>query len=804
MKNIQFIIVLLFFGSQIVYSQNNTRISGIIKDIETGEVLIGTTIIDNSTFKGTITDNNGYFSLIVSLPCTLQISYVGYVLKTLNISNLSDIVFFDIRLEPSIFLNVVVIKPQPSQNSNISKLSIKDMEQFPMLGGKLDVGRAMQILPGISSQREGSSTILVRGGDPGQNMYLFDNTPVLYVNHLAGFFSVFNPDIINNIEVYKGDFPPKYGGKISSYVDITQKEGNTSEFKGSLSSGLTDFSLSLEGPTKLRNSSFIFTARKTAVDLYLLMASSLAEGNSSKFFYGFHDLNGKFTWKPNNKNTLSYNFYYGDDYLKFWRKPDTNVKEIKNHHSSYLWGNIMNSVNWKTNLNSKLFISTNASYSRYRVKDINRYEMLEEENYKKHYYKYLSSVDDFSIRSTLNYSILNNWRTFVGVESSLKNYLPVSIKMNNNLPEGNRYLINEHNLHANNEVLIKNFSKINIGCRLLYFNSHDYKNLVIEPRLNLTFIFLKNHNIKASYSKVTQNNHLIFSSGNFLLNEVWIPATEKFIPARAKHYTLGWEGSFAKNSQQSSIVFYYKEMSGLLTYKEGYTNLKGDENWMSKIESNGIGNSYGMEIFTKKTFNNVNVLIAYTLSKTTRNFPNINQNNEYLYEFDRPHDFSISINFKFSEKLNFNIFWTFQTGLPYTPVIGKQYTPYYEPNSSGEVFFIETLIYGDRNSERMKNYHRLDIGLNYEYVNKKNRKAIWSFSIYNAYNRKNPYYYYYNVNETAEIHQIWQGSEILPLKLYQMTLFPIIPSFSYKVFFDKTNYPKLKKINLKKWLYYEK
>ncbi len=794
MKRITIILLCLIFLIQLVKSQNEIKISGFVKDFKSGEVMIGATIFDSINKTGTYTDNNGYFTLSVKPPCVIRIAYLGYTSFDTIINSTSNL-FLNIHLKQNLSLEEVVVTGHTIINANINTLKIKELGNLPSLGGKIDIGRVLQNLPGIKGQKEGSSTFLVRGGDPGQNMYLFDNVPILYVNHLAGFFSVFNPDIINNIEVYKGDFPPKFGGKISSYVDITQKEGNNSEYKGNFSIGLTDFAFTIEGPTKLKNSSFIITARKTLIDALLFSVSS-TPSNNSYILYGFHDINGKYTWKPDNKNTMSYNLYYGDDYLHFWKKKNINDKEIDKHHSSYIWGNLMNSVQWKSIFNSKTYFILGISHTSYRTKDVVKYNILQEANTTKYNYKFLSSVDDISIRSLLKYDLLKFWNLHIGIETSFKNYLPMYSEINHVVKQNQESWISELCFHLNNEIKIKKIATINLGARITYYKNDIYQNFTFEPRTNLKINFTKNQNLFVAYSRTSQNNHLLFSTASLLQNEIWFPANGDFIPSIANHYSVGWEGTFFNNKQQSSIVIYYKDMSNLCAYKEGYSILKGDLNWMSKIEKNGTGISYGIEVFTKINIGKIDGTISYTYSKTTRKFENINYGKVFIFEFDRPHDFSISINYKISNQINCSLFWTFQTGLPYTPVVGKQL-------SITEDGFIQTLIYGDKNSERLKNYHRLDVSLNYTYINKRDRKTIWSFSLYNSYNRKNPYYYYYNVNATSEIYLNIDGVNGLPLKLYQISYFPIIPSFSYRVFFDKTNYPKLKNINIKKWLYYE-
>ncbi|MBP1672265.1 MAG: hypothetical protein H6Q25_80 [Bacteroidetes bacterium] len=798
MKRTLFIFIFLL-SVNLLFSQNSIQINGVVKDIRSGEVLIGATILDSINKMGTYTDNNGYFSLVVQIPCTLKFSYLGYTtIDTIILPKSKN--YFTIYLEQSLKLNEYEITAKPINQANKSTLLINEIENIPSLGGKVDIGRALQTLPGISGPKEGSSTLLIRGGDPGQNMYLFDNVPVLYVNHLAGFFSVFNPDIINSIDVYKGDFPAKFGGKISSFIDITQKEGNNKELNGNYSIGLTDLSFAIEGPISKYKSSFIITARKTLIEPLLLLATS-TEGNSVYMLYGFHDINGKYTWKPNDKNVISYNLYYGDDYLNFRKKNDGYNNDIINHNSTHIWGNVLSSVQWKSIVSPKLFLILGASYTKYRAKD-NVYYTIRQDTDKVNYnLKFISSVDDFSSRIHIKYDATGFWNLYFGIESCLKKYVPIYMELNNNESSKQIDFIGENVIFLNNEIKIKKLLLFNIGARLTSFINNKYYNFSLEPRVNIKLNLSKNHTFFIAYSKTTQNNHLLLSGASIIQNEIWFPADNNFKPSSANHYSIGWEGVFFNNRQQSSILFYYKDMQNLCSYKEGYSIIKGDDYWLSKIEKNGVGKSVGIEFYTKLKFKKIQTSVSYTYSKTTRQYEHINNGKVYAFDFDRPHDFSITLFYQISSKIQLNLYWTFQTGLPYTPVLGKQI-------SLTEDGFIQTLIYGEKNSERLKNYHRLDISLNYTYYNKNNRKSIWSFSIYNVYNRKNPYYYYYNNNPTSEIYHNTFDNSILPLNLYQICYFPIIPSFSYKVFFDQTNKPKIqfKKFNeskFKKWLYYE-
>jgi hypothetical protein len=788
-------------------AQNKVRVSGFIKDKISGELLIGANVFDINSKSGIVTDYNGYFSISIQTPSVLQFSFVGYTHQIVHFNNTKD-TLINIELIPGTEMAEVIINAQQKDKINVSSIGTKELMQIPSLGGKPDVCKSLQLLPGIYSQNEGSSLLLVRGGDPGQNLYLFDNIPVIYVNHLGGFTSVFNPEIINNIDVYKGGFPSRYGSKLSSIVDIVQKEGDKSHLKGSLNIGLTDVSLLIEGPLKLKNTSFIIAGRKTMIDPLLALASNLSEGNDFNIAYGFHDINGKITWKPNFRNSFSFNVYEGDDYLNYWS--DREKEDVMGKHRfKYIWGNLLLSAHWKAALSSKIYNSNSISYTRYRLKENFKYSLPSQINTSDFQQLYLSSVQDLSIRSNIKYNVLKNYLMEFGFQTSLLFHLPnyTSVSGGNSKQSEKTIKSNESALFMDNKFTFFNNSQIVTGFRIVDYKSGRFNDFSIEPRVNLNIAVNPDHLLNFSYMSVKQYSHLLFTSGNLLNNEVWVPANNIRLPSNSDQYTIGWNGNFKNDIFYSEINFFYKKLRNLVTYKEGYSTLKGDDNWQTKIESGGIGNVQGCEFLVKKNSGKWTGFAGYTLSKATRQYPNINNGKEFLFDFDRLHSFSISSNYKINEKLNLSLSWVYQTGLPYTPAVGRQNVPSLDPNENGEYFLYEALIYGERNSERMKDYHRLDIGLNYETVTIRGRKAVWNFSVYNLYNRHNPYYYYYNNNNSDEIYIPEFGDETKPLALYQKSYFPIIPSFSYKVFFDdysRNNKNKAKfKQRFKNWLYHK-
>lgn len=772
---------LIFLLSFTVNAQHRINVSGFVKDRDSGERLIGANITETGTPNGTITEYNGYFNLVVRDNPSLRVSFIGYEDQVLNLNAGNDTII-DVALSRNVEqLSEVTISAERKQNVNISTLDYAQMTQTPSLGGKPDVIKALQLLPGISSQKEGSSLMIVRGGDPGQNLYLFDNVPIIYVNHLGGFMSVFNPEIINNIDVYKGGFPSRYGGKLSSVMDITQREGDYSTYKGSFSAGITDLSFNFEGPAGFKNSSFIVGARKTLFDplMALIQLSPVAEGDYI-LVYGFHDFNGKFSWKPDQKKSLSLNFYQGDDYLNYW-----SLKGEK-YRMGDIWGNWLVSAKYNTILSTRLFSSTSLSFTRYRLREFMKYNLPNQDAATTIKESYKSSVRDLSFRSGMKFTASERWLAEFGIQSTFMSMNPNETYLSAQAVQQTKPVNSfETAIYADNKFIVKDKWSITPGFRINNHLTRGFSDLSFEPRLNADMQLSKNHSLSISYMKVSQYSHLIFTTGSIMNNEVWIPAGKNIPPAKSDQATAGWNGSFMNGKFTSGLSFYYKDMYNLTTYKDGYTSMTGDENWITKVETGGKGRSMGMEFLIRKNSGNWTGFISYVRSKTTRQFLNINSGKQYLFDYNRPNNLSVNLNRKIKNNLNLNLVWIYQSGLPFTEAIGRQYMPSVSNDFQGNDFFYEGLIYGERNGARMRDYHRLDVGLTWSRYNRRNNKVDWNFSIYNLYNRHNPVFYYYNSNKSLDFINPQWNHDFRPLSLYQLSLFPVMPSISCKVYFDR-------------------
>jgi len=777
---------LLCFASAHLTAQ--IRVSGFVIDSLSGERLIGVNIVEIGAANGTTSDNNGYFTLMIRQPSVIQLTYVGYKPVEIRVEKAALV---EIRMSTGIDLPEVVVTARRWLNPGVASLATSELLNIPALGGKPDVLKAAQLLPGVNPQSEGSSLLSVRGGNPGENLYLLDGIPLIYVNHLGGFMSVFNPDMINGMDIYKSGFPAMYGGKLSSIMDITQREGNMDGWKGTFSIGVTDMSFSAEGPTKQKNSSFILTGRKTFTEALLGTASYLSNGNNNIVMYGFHDINAKYSWKPNVRNSLHLNFYQGDDYLNFRTKRDAKTGQSRMNTT---WGNWLISARWNHVLNPKMFVRNSLSYTRYRLADRMRFEGITDGIFSS---SYLSSVQDVSLCSDWKYPVLDAWRMDFGLQATHLVHLPNRTRQSNlsaEMPD-EKYRAWENAVYMDNKINLFRHFNAHIGGRTVFYAVKGFTNHSLEPRLRLDVDVTKNHALHLGYMTVSQNSHLLFTAGGIMNNEVWVPAGSKIPVAVSGQYTAGWSGAFYDGMIQAEVDVYYKQLRNLSNYREGYMSLMGDTDWQSKIVTGGKGDARGIEFLLRKTTGLWTGFASWSWSKATRQYPDINDGKSYIYEFDRPHTVSLSLNKQLNDRWTFNMTWVFMSGLPYTPAIGRQLLTWYNEDE-----YLEALMYGERNSARMKLYHRMDIGLNHTILTHRNRKAVWTFSIYNAYNRRNPYFYYYS--ENGRMGEFLPGfydwgfgdSRNHTMSLYQVSFFPIIPTVSYKLYFDRNEH-KIYKAN---------
>lgn len=677
-------------------------------------------------------------------------------------------------------LNEVVIsatqdKPiEQKTEMSVVSIPIKQVKLLPYLGGESDVLKAIQLMPGVQSGNEGTSGLYVRGGSPDQNLIVLDDVPLYYVNHLGGLVSIFNTDAISNITLIKGGFPARYGNRLSSVMDIRMKDGNLKEFKGNAMIGMIASKISVEGPIKQDTSSYIISFRRFMYDLITRPVSKIVFDKVSAG-YTFYDFNAKFNYKVTNKDRLFFSIYSGKDKMTIKMKDKSESSKYLNK-SSLGWGNNLIALRWNHLFNTKLFSNATVSYSQYKY--MTEFEIINNIGTNKETIlnRFASGINDLAIKFDLEYFHSSNYKLIFGVNSICHTFYPGSEQfkqsINNTSPTdtifGN-YSLNaiDNALYVENIFQIGQALSINAGGRFSHYHVEDTNFVNLEPRILFNYLIGENNSIKASYSQMFQNIHLLSSSGTGMPTDLWLPATKKVIPQKSTQYAIGAVSTrkFNNHNYELSIEFFYKDLQNLIAYKTGANVFGASVDWQDKIEKNGKGVSKGIELLINKKTGKTTGWIGYTYSKTTRQFENINEGIPYLFKYDRPHDLSVVIIHKINKNVNFSLTWVYGTGNAITLPVSAY-------SIITETGLEQIYVYEGINTFRMRDYHKMDIGFNFS-KEKKWGTRMWSLSIYNVYNRQNPYYYFFEKKSN-------NSNEVV---LKQLSMFPIMPSISYNAYF---------------------
>ena len=787
--------LLLLFLFNTIYSQNHT-ISGFITDQSNGENIFSANIIVDSLRLGTTSNNFGFYSL--TLPegkHTISYSYIGYSSKEIEIDLQSDFIKNIEFINSASELSEIKVYAEKSivetTETSVISLPIKQVFKIPALLGEVDVLKAIQLLPGVQSS-EGSSGFYVRGGGPDQNLILLDGVPVYNASHLGGLFSVFNPDAIKNIRLTKGGFPARFGGRLSSVLEIDMKEGNMKKLKSDVTIGLISSKMTIEGPIIKDRTSFIISGRRTYADL---IVKPFIPDNTNLSMY-FYDLNMKINHKLSDSDRFFLSSYMGRDQFGVnYGETDQDYSDELNFGLGY--GNITSTVRWNHLFNNKLFSNTTLTYSKYQFDtdfgiNSNTSSSFGNENYNIGF-GYISGIRDFAGRIDFDYSPNPIHNLKFGYSYTHHHFYPGETSLNLNFSSADSIanfsldtILNfSENINAKemffyieDNVKITDRFKANIGLHCGYYSLDDFS---LQPRFSARYLLNENSSLKLSYADMKQNIHLLSNSSVGFPSDLWLPAIDS-VPSQSSRQIAAsintiLEGPdflhpfLNKNSKfELSLEAYYKTMSNLITYKAGYSNLESTESWENSIETGGKGKSYGLELFLQKKTGRTTGWIGYTLSWTNRQFENINFGEWYPYKYDRRHDFALVFSYKINDKWDISTTWTYGTGnaitFPQAMYLGQPYSPWVSNNNT--IDLVES--YGDRNSTRLNPYHRLDIGITH-HKQKKNYERIISFGAYNAYNRKNPFFAYLAYDETGQ------------REARQVSLFPIIPSISlrYKI-----------------------
>lgn len=774
--------------ANVLFSQQSVHhtVSGFVKEAGSGESLIGVNIYAPVFRTGTTTNNYGFYSFTLPSSDSLELtfSYVGYEPQTKRTSFNKD-VDLNIDLKPGLVLGEVTInaerieKQSESVKMSTVKLQPSQIKNVPMLLGEKDVLKVLQLMPGVQKGSEGNSGIYVRGGGPDQNLIILDDAIVYNASHLFGFFSLFNGDALKSVELTKGGFPARYGGRLSSVLDMNMKEGNKEKWHGEGGIGLISSRLTVEGPLSKGKSSILLSGRRTYADL--ILRPILKATDSENTGYYFYDLNAKINYDFGRKNKVYLSGYFGKD--KFYLR--NNLGGVK-ENVGFLWGNSTGTLRWNHLFSNRVFANTSIIYSNYKFGIYDKYKVVAEN--KDYYAEYYSGIRDFSIKYDLDFIHSTKHWVKAGALTILHRFMPhafVEIDVPANV-NTRIYSVTEgieSGIYAEDTWQPFASLKVNGGLRFTHFLASEKQYHFFEPRLSVAWRLLNDFALKGSYASMNQYIHMVSGTGINLPTDLWVPTTDRVRPQHSSQVAFGAVKDIQKPDLTVSVEGYYKIMDNVIGYKEGASFLELNEagsgngiNWEDNVTS-GRAWSYGMEFLINKKAGKFTGWIGYTLSWTQMQFDSLNFGRKFWARYDRRHDISVVGTYMLNDRITLSGTWVYGTGNAITLPVSEYYAPYhnyeddfnfhYPPGYTPPLFRGKMVDdYSEKNNFRMRPYHRLDFGIQF-HKQKKWGERIWEISVYNAYNRKNPFYYYYEqtIPQTG--------------RLKQVSLFPIIPSFTY-------------------------
>ena len=738
-------------------------ISGYVRDAGTGEVLIGATVAASEFKTGTSTNTYGYFSL--SIPALndsvlLVFSYVGYqpLAVRVRISDNSEPLKINLLTEKN-QLEEVMIKAHADNenvertNMSIINLSVSQIKAIPVIAGERDVLKAVQFLPGVSAGSEGTTGFYVRGGNIDQNLVLLDEAVVYNPNHLFGLVSTFNVNALNSVTLIKGGFPAQYGGRLSSVLDITMREGNKKKFSGEGGIGIISSNLTLEGPIQKDKSSFIMSARRSYSDLFLLPLNK----GSNKTDYKLYDLNIKINYELGKNDHLFASVFKGNDNAQY-----TGANAL-NYGIGF--GNSTGTLRWNHLLGTKVFVNTSLIYNQYHL-GLNTTQGQ--------YYALLyTQIQDYTAKSLLEWYPNNHHSVKIGIQYSQHALAPAAVSAK--IPKkGTRLQIkpdsiprsyaDESAFFFNDEIRLGARFGASVGVRVPVFSSNSKTYTALEPRLTVKYSVNPSTSVKAAYTVMNQFLHLVPSSTASLPTDIWIQSSSVVKPQTSQQVALGLFHNFADNQYEASVEGYYKNMKNQVLFKEGTQLLLASD--LEKQLTFGAGNSYGVELFVRKNTGKLTGWISYTWSKTTQTFQQLNLGKPFPFTYDRRHNLSVVGIYELSKKWSLSADFVFNTGAAYTLATGR--VPVFNDGTLYDGIYYD---FTARNNYRLGNYHRLDVSATRHQTKtwwKHKVETEWVFGVYNLYSHRNPYFVYLSTDPATR----------QPLAK-QVSLLPIIPSVSW-------------------------
>jgi CarboxypepD_reg-like domain/TonB-dependent Receptor Plug Domain len=777
------IFVFCFLVSNSLFAQ---AISGFVKDKNTGESIIGATVRIEGSLLAAVTNTYGYFSLATpDSNVELKITSVGYKPLVIKVSQLNQKVLIELEEFTELLNEIEVVGSKETQSLDrvpigVTSIPISRLKAVPVLFGEADILKALALTPGVSTANEGTTGILVRGGTPDQNLILLDETPVYNVSHLFGLVSVFNPDAIKNVTLYKSSFPARFGGRLSSVIDINVKEGSSKKRNLEIGVGLINSRLLFEGPimkNKPNSPTFFLSARFSNLALALLPTyfSYLNNAFGSYFNYSLYDINFKVNKRFKNRSQLFWSTYAGND---LWLVKEKQGEAGNLNNAALKWGNLTSSLRYIYPINQRLFFKSTTAYTQYHygvktenIKDRKVIDFIDSK----------TTIQDILLKPSFEFYINPNHELQFGTDLTRHFFTPVDIKTTYNIVnEANSKQVKsfESGTYLETKNKLNSWLDISSGLRFASLNVNSDRFNSWEPRVAANFNLSNSLSFKLGYAKMKQFIHLLNSSSGGLPNDLWIPATGDIVPQSSTQFTASISKNIF-NGFSFSLEGYSKFFKNVIEYKDGVNYLTNSgESYVDLIEKEGLGKAHGLELFVDKNKGKFTGWFSYSLAWNYRKFKNINQNNWYAANFDRRHIIALVGNYKINKAIDISSNWLFQSGSPTTVPIALIRNPIYDS------FFRPIPIYADRNNYRMPAFHRLDFSINFKKETNKGNLRTWTLGVYNVYNQANPFYldvktnYIYSKQNSSSSRATTLGYNN---QLVKKSVIPFLPFVNYSL-----------------------
>jgi len=783
MKKIIFLSILFL---PFYLSAQKLHLSGYIYDKTSKETLIGAYISCDSLYSA-VSNEYGFYELrIPKKPGTIRITYMGYETPIVNIKATKD-TSINFSLSPTenklseveVLAESAMRKLKRADGGSI-KLSAKEIKNLsPQLLGESDLLKSLQTIPGVQGGREGTSDLFVRGGNSSENLILLDGVPVYHASHLLGMLSAFNVDAIKNVNFIRGGFPAQYGGRLSSVIDVRLKDGNANKFQKNIDIGILSSKFTLEGPVT-KNSSFIISGRITPLNLLADITQRITSKDLNSYF--FHDFTAKYNYRLGKRDKLYFSLYNSSDNFIVKTTQATWYQKF-----TLSWGTSLATTHWIHHFGKNVFSDLSFIYSYYtmqsEIEDKGTTSINNDDVELSGDEKYSSTMDDVGMMWNLNINPGNHYMIKTGVSSIAKTFLPNGIKNQflttsvNDTISGKNFYNQEKYKALSNDAYIENiFSpsgnwEFNAGVHFAQFLSDDTSYFSIEPRLSLSWNFIKHFAFKLNFAQMQQNIHLLGNSGMGVPTDIWVPSTKKIRPENNQQIDMGLY--YATHNTDSWFNVYYKQYSNVIDFSQGTNFLvsgpetdflaEADKSWENRILS-GTGNAYGLEAYYAHHTDKWKLSAAYSLSWSWRKFKQLNKGKAFPFRYNRRHTIDLHFRYKLSENLSMNATWVYMSGF-YATIPKTKYSVGVDGDN-----FLKNPIYkitidaSPKNNVKAPAYHRLDIGFSLR-KEKKRGIGIWNLGVYNLYNRLNTFALYVDGMNMSSVSSL--------------SLFPILPTISY-------------------------